>query len=365
MIVFGVFLASIFVQLMYHLFLFSRLAFYKKEEDSQNKYFEKSIPVSIVVCCKNEIANINKLVSILIKQEYADFEIIFIDDFSTDGTYEALSDIKNEQIRLFQYKKKLEGKKELLQFGISQAKYDWILVCDADCIPSSSQWIKKMTSEIKNQEIEIVLGYAPFYDTNSFINAFSRYENFMTGIFYLSMALSKRAYMGVGRNMLFSKSLYLSVIEKVLNINTISGDDDLFINNASNRINTRICVETDSFVFSASKENIYDFIIQKKRHISTGYHYSIDEVIVLSAYPLSLILLCISLVCILFCFKTLILISCMLLFAYLTSSMLIKTYCAEKLNFKSKYPVLFLDILFLCYQILLHPLYLIKKNKQW
>jgi hypothetical protein len=41
MIVFGVFLASIFVQLMYHLFLFSRLAFYKKEESIQD-----SIPMA-------------------------------------------------------------------------------------------------------------------------------------------------------------------------------------------------------------------------------------------------------------------------------------------------------------------------------
>ena len=321
--------------------------------------------ISVVVCCKNEIQTIPKLIEQLSLQNYPEYEIIIVDDCSNDGTYEYLNKLKQQNLFIYQFVKSLAGKKELLEFGISKAKYDWIIVCDADCMLSSKNWIHSMISSIDNNETEIVLGYAPFIEETSWVNLLSRFENFNTGITYLSMAIAKHAYMGVGRNMLFKKSLYQKYIEQVKSIQTISGDDDLFINLASNRDNTCVCIEKDSFVYSNSKNSFTTFLKQKKRHISTSYYYKISDIFILSMYPISLLLLWMSYIILLIYYPLISLGTSILLLGYLTTAMLVKTYCAEKLNFRSKIPVFILDILFLCYQILIHPLYLINKNKQW
>jgi cellulose synthase/poly-beta-1,6-N-acetylglucosamine synthase-like glycosyltransferase len=298
-------------------------------------------------------------------QTYSNYEVIIVDDASSDGSWEYLQTIQHPKLSVHRFQKKIAGKKEVLHFGIQQAAYDWILVCDADCRPASAQWIESMSCKLIDSATEIVLGVAPYIETASKINLWSRYENFMTAVFYLSMALSKHAYMGVGRNMLFKKELYLDVFEKIIAINTLSGDDDLFVNAASSRMNTRINIDKNSFVYSASKVSFQAFITQKTRHISTGYQYKIIDKIILAAYPISFLFLLITYIWILFFIPAVLISASILFLGYLTSSMLVKTYCAEKLHFRSKIPVFILDILYLCYQIMIHPLYLSNKNKSW
>lgn len=359
--IFSIFLVALFIQLLYPIFIFSRLAFYREEVNNHSI----DAKISVVVCCKNEIRHLEALVTSLLQQNYKTYEIILVDDASTDGSWEYLQALKHPLIRVFSIQKNREGKKEVLQFGILQASYDWILVCDADCIPATNEWIHSMSSKIQDEHTEIVLGVAPYIVTTSYLNLLSRFENYMTAVFYLSMALSKHAYMGVGRNMLFKKDLYIQTFQKISAINTLSGDDDLFVNAASTRFNTRINIDKKSFVYSESKEPFQAFLAQKTRHISTGYYYRWLDKLVLAAYPISLLLLVLSYMYIILFIPHLFITTTILFLGYLTSSMLVKTYCAEKLHFRSKLPVFILDIVYLCYQIMIHPLYLTKKNKTW
>lgn len=360
-ILFAVFIAALAVQVFYHVFLFSRLAFYRPEKHIQ-KYSAK---ISVVICSKNEILGLQKLLPVLLKQKYPDFEILIVDDQSDDGSVDYISTLNDSRITIFTHYKKQAGKKELLIAGIEKAKGDFILCCDADCMPSSDLWISQMTQELVNNDIEIVLGYAPFYNSNRCINLIARYENFMTATFYLSFALASNPYMGVGRNLLFKKSLYQRYASIIMAIPTLSGDDDLFIQFAATSKNTSICIEPNAFVYSSAKNQWASFLQQKTRHISSGYYYTFFHKLALAAYPGSLLLMCVSFITILFFVPNMRIISFIMLVLYLTLALLIKTWCMNKLHFKSKILVLFLDILFLGYQLAIHPLYLIKKKNAW
>ena len=71
------------IQIFYYLGIFSRFAFPKIQPNNPKK-----VPVSIIVCAKNEEENVKKLVPLLLEQNYPDFQIVLINDASSDNTLE-------------------------------------------------------------------------------------------------------------------------------------------------------------------------------------------------------------------------------------------------------------------------------------
>lgn len=365
MSIFVLFICAIFVQQIYHLFIFSKIAFYEVPD------LKPSVqqPVSIVICCKNEYNNLSKILPLLFTQSYPSFEIVIADDASADDSESLIQkmwiDYPHIPINYIRVNKTLPGKKEVLEAGVRAAKHAWIIVTDADCSPASNEWISLMMRAVKD-ETEIVLGYAPFFSIkNNFINTIARFENFMTGCFYLSFALSKQPYMGVGRNMLFKKTIYLKNIEKIKAIPTLSGDDDLLIRFAANAQNTSICMHPNSFLFSSAKNTLHDFLQQKTRHIQTGFHYRASHLLALTGFPLSLLILYLSYVGILFKPGNEMIFATIVLLVYLLMTGYLKRKSAIKLGFNSAVPILLLDSFFLLYQIILVILPFNRNKKRW
>src|SRR3546814_11499185 len=70
---------------------------------------------------------------------------------------------------------------------------------------------------------------------------------------YLSYALKGNAYMGVGRNLGYTKSLFFRGKGFATHMHTPSGDDDLFVNQNATPHNTAICIEPEAQVWSEPK----------------------------------------------------------------------------------------------------------------
>ena len=77
------FAVIVFIQFIYYLFIFGKFSFGKKTEGTP-----KRLPISIIVCAKNEEENIKKYFQTLVTQNYPDYEIVLIDDASSDETLE-------------------------------------------------------------------------------------------------------------------------------------------------------------------------------------------------------------------------------------------------------------------------------------
>ena len=75
-----VFVVTVFIQLLYFLLIYRKLVFH---EELQGEF--KS-PVSVVVCGYNEAENWKRLLPLLLEQDYARFEIVVVNDQSTDNT---------------------------------------------------------------------------------------------------------------------------------------------------------------------------------------------------------------------------------------------------------------------------------------
>jgi len=217
-----------------------------------------------------------------------------VNDNSLDESKYILEEYQREfkQLQLVELKQEarfIPGKKFPLSVGIKTAKHEVVLLTDADCVPASEFWIEKMQDGFKD-EIEIVLGYGALHKKKGFFNKMVRWETFHTALQYLSYAKSGMAYMGVGRNLSYKKSVFFRHKGFSAHNHVPGGDDDLFINKAATKKNTAIVIDKDSFTLSAPATTWKQWIRQKKRHYTTSKYYKPLHKFLLGLYALSLFL---------------------------------------------------------------------------
>ena len=272
-LIFYFFIFIVVVQISYYLGVFGKFAFAKAQ-----KITPKRIPISVIVCAKNEEDNVLNFIPLLAEQNYPDFEIVLIDDASSDATLDIFESFEKQysNIRLVKVQNNEAfwgNKKYALTLGIKAAKKEYLLFTDADCYPTSKDWITAMSSQFTMQKT-IVLGYGKYEKIpNSFLNKIIRYETLLTAIQYFSWAKMGHPYMGVGRNLAYKKDEFFNVNGFIEHMQVRSGDDDLFINQAANGKNTTIAYSAESFTLSKPKTSYTDWLIQKRRHVATANYY--------------------------------------------------------------------------------------------
>lgn len=291
-----VFTVCILIQLFYFWGFYARLAFYKVP-DSEQSYFQ---PVSIVISAKNEYINLKNNLPVILEQEYPEFEVVLVNDASDDETIFLLEDLARQypHLKVVSIQQDLnffKGKKFPLALGIKSAKYEHLLLTDADCLPQSKEWINIMVSGFAGGK-SIVLGYGKQREKKGWINKVIRYETAFTAIQYLSLALGGIPYMGVGRNLAYHKSLFYKAKGFISHYKVSSGDDDLFVNQMAENKNTAISIHPKSFTVSEAKNNFKEWWRQKRRHLSTGKYYKRKHKLVLGAYTASLIVMLVAFV---------------------------------------------------------------------
>jgi len=276
------------IQIFYYLFFFSRLAFFK----NTTKDINQTHPVSVIICARDEAANLAKNLPGSLVQSYSTtHEVIVVNDNSFDDSKYLLEEFERDfkhlkVVELKQEAKMIPGKKFPLSIGIKTAKYEIVLLTDADCIPSSELWIEKI-QESYDDSTEIVLGYGAYHKKKGLLNRLIRWETFHTALQYLSYALAGKPYMGVGRNLSYKKVIFFRH-KGFSSFNHISsGDDDLFINTAATKNNTKINISPEAFTLSDSPSNWNQWIKQKRRHYSTAKYYKPLHKFLLGLYSLT------------------------------------------------------------------------------
>jgi poly-beta-1,6-N-acetyl-D-glucosamine synthase len=269
------FALATFVQLFFWIGIFSKFIFFKDKIDLTENTKNELPPVSVVICAKNEEKNLVANLDRILTQSYHSFEVLVIDDDSSDKTYEVLLEYqkKYSYLRIIKktYIKKIIGKKAALALGIKEAKHEIVLLSDADCAPKSDKWILSSVLALGNKSI--LLGYGPYKEQAGFLNAFVRFETVMAAVQYFSFAQIGLPYMGVGRNLCYKKILFNRVGGFSSHENIASGDDDLFVNQVATKENTAICTHYENFNYSEAKQTWSDFVKQKTRHLTTGKYY--------------------------------------------------------------------------------------------
>lgn len=363
-IVFLVYCFMILIQLWYFLNFNLRLSLFKPKQKT-----DKLPALSVILCARNEEDNLFKHLPSILEQDYPTFEVIVVNDMSVDESKHIIKAYQEQykHLRIIEIEKNRHrkfGKKMPLTIGIKGAKYDKLVMIDADCYPASKNWLKLLAANY-TQEKEIVLGYGPYEQEKTFLNKIIRFDTTVIGINYLSFALAKRAYMGVGRNMSYSKDKFFEIDGFKNHYHIQSGDDDLFVKEAANKKNVSIEINPDSFVFSYPKKSFSEWVKQKQRHFTTAPHYRLINKLLLGIFPLSMFIMLFSFLILLFNFKWWWIVSGMLLLRYLMM-WLINGILFRKLG--SKDLIAWIPVLELIHFIIMPFIYYStdrKENSRW
>ena len=113
--------------------------------------------ISVVVCIYNEEDNIKPL-NEQIKAAIGDmdYEIIYVDDGSTDSSLEVLKSISSDRYKVVELRKNY-GQSLALGAGISQASGEYIVTMDGD-LQNDPEDILKMLEKLKEEDLDIVAG---------------------------------------------------------------------------------------------------------------------------------------------------------------------------------------------------------------
>ncbi len=273
-----------------YLFVFLQVPMYRKKNKNN-----ATPGVSVIICAKNEENNLEHLLPHVLQQDYPEFEVVVVNDSSTDDTELVLIQLQS-RFRNLRFttippdEKHKRGKKLALTIGLKSAKYDSVLLTDADCYPVSDLWLARMASNF-SEDHKIVLGYGGYERHKGLLNTIIRYETTFTAIQYLSQAIKGRPFMGVGRNLAYDKALFFDNKGFAAHYHLISGDDDLFVNENASGLNCAVEFSHESHTLSRPETSFRAWIKQKKRHLSSGSHYRTGSRIRLACEWISRIIL--------------------------------------------------------------------------
>jgi cellulose synthase/poly-beta-1,6-N-acetylglucosamine synthase-like glycosyltransferase len=264
--------SAVLIQICYYLAVLLRPA--RNKPTSQPSV---QAPATVIICARNEGDNLQKYLPIIMEQDYPDFEVIVVSDCSEDDTLMILAELelkyKNLRHTSIEVDRKFtHGKKLAVTIGLKSAKNEHIVLTDADCYPTSNHWLADMMAAYTDNT-EIVLGYGGYETRKGLLNKIIRFDTLSIAMQYLGLAKAGHPYMGVGRNMSYTRSIFFEKNGFQSHYHLMSGDDDLFVNERATKRNTRIVTTRESITISAPCESFQQWVKQKKRHLTTWTRY--------------------------------------------------------------------------------------------
>ena len=266
------------VQLIYYLGLYNRIHTHNLAVGKDEVHFGRELPpLSVVICARNESENLRRNLPAILKQDYPDFEVIVINDGSTDESEDLLSELEEEYPNLYHSftpdsARYISRKKLALTLGIKASKYDWLVFTEADCTPVSDKWLRRIARNF-TPSTDIVLGYSGYERGKGWLHKRVSFDSLFTSLRYLGFALAGKPYMGIGRNLAYRKELFFKVKGFSTHLNMQRGEDDLFINQIANENNTRVETSPDSVIRMQPVERYKDWKEEKVSYMATTRFY--------------------------------------------------------------------------------------------
>lgn len=244
----------------------------------QNKNSNPTLKISVVVACRNEEQNLYQLLAALKNQTTSAFELVLVNDHSTDNTRKVMESAKSDFADIVILDAEGSGKKQALKQGILSSRGDLIITTDADCIPECT-WIETITAFQHEFPSDLIICPVGMSGNKT---AFDQLQQLEFSTLVASGAGATGVNMPImcnGANLAFTKEAWLQS-QHELHDEQISGDDMFLLLDIKKRRGViRFLKSSEAFVSTSTVPTFKSFIRQRQRWTSKSTAYTDWQVI--------------------------------------------------------------------------------------
>lgn len=239
-----------------------RMKKFVEQTEQSRDYLDELPPISIIVDACNETDQLVRFLPLVLNQDYPEYEVIVIADGAAESTSDMLSEMKAQYPNLHitftpHGTRSLSRKKLALMIGVKAAHHDIVLTTNANCRPTSDQWLRLMARNFV-PGIDVVLGYSHYryHRDKRWARHWRILDTVTTAMQWIGSAISGRPYRGITDNLAYRKHLFFDVNGFAQTMNLTWGEDDVFLCQIARGDNTRVELVPESQL-SVYYENIF------------------------------------------------------------------------------------------------------------
>lgn len=240
------------IQIYFYLGYYKKPLSYLKQTSDTQKEITPLPSVSVIIVAKDESENLAKCLPSILNQDYPDYEVIVVNDGSTDESEFLLKNLKREYPFLYSTfspysdaNESIQNKVLPLTIGIKAAQKDILLFTEADSLPMTNQWIKSMVNNLADKDI--VVGYSRFTEGGDFSSKTALFDNLIFTLQYMSMAIKKKPFAGLYKNLAYRKHLFFDNKGFSATLN-YDNAEEVFVNYIMTDSNTAVALSQDSYI---------------------------------------------------------------------------------------------------------------------
>lgn len=244
------------------------------------------VKVSVLIAARNEEKNIEKLLESLKKQSFSKelFEVIIVNDHSTDNTDEIINDFinKNKELDVKLLKAEKTGKKHAISQALHSAINELVIVTDADCV-LNDLWIESIVGFYQEEKCKMILAPVLLSPAENLFEKMQVLEHLSLIGSTAGSASIGFPVMCNGANMAYERKAALEVEKFRKDFDIPSGDDMFLLEQfvkCYGHNNVKFLLSKSAVVKTKTCKTIKDFFRQRRRWVSKTKSYTSWKVIV-------------------------------------------------------------------------------------
>ena len=260
-----IFFALAFLVQLVYLILLIKFIFSGKQKNQ-----EPNTPsVSIIITSRNYIEHLRTLLPTILSQEYPDFEVVVVDDCSTDGTDWLLAEMKisHGKLKTTRIIQETDFPNALaISMGVRASSKEWLVYLSPLCQVNDNQWLKSYMHRLEPDK-EVSIGYMHYNQAAGNYKNWLRFENFTS---YLLSGAGKA--FGVTMpvfeyNIAYRREKFLELRGFAAVLDSPFSENELFINKIATRQNTVLQISRTSPIAFTGETDWYDLVEFKKKQL--------------------------------------------------------------------------------------------------
>ena len=263
--------AVFFIIRMLFLFLFTgRILFRKKIAQTS------PAPLSLIYTVRNEEIRLKNNLAPVLSINDVDFEVIVVDDFSQDNSFQVLGMLRGRSDRLKVSTLQQETRfstKMAQNLALKAASYDWILSVPISYENATFEWISGISNALDNSKT-VVISYSSAQNAGGFINRIYRIENYLSFTKSVGYILNNFPFIYSEENVAFQKKKYFEIGGHGLKISEAYANLELLINFFIRKQTTTILFQADTAIKKTEDLIWNDYLDILKKSLRIEKHLS-------------------------------------------------------------------------------------------